>query len=92
MAQEEINSNSELQSIKTPISVPLIYANGVSVGLTLTDLHLSAQVNGKPACLLAIPFGTAKSLMKALELAIKDYETRTGQTVLDLDELSKKLP
>jgi hypothetical protein len=73
---------------KDPINLPLIYSNGASVGLTLTDIHITATVNGKPACILAIPLSTAKSLAASLQQAVRDYELKTNTTVFDLKELS----
>jgi len=84
--------SKEKQVIKVePFNVPLIYANGVTVGLSLTDINLTANVNGRPACLLVLPLPSAKSLLTALSQAIKDYETKTGTKILDLGELSSLL-
>lgn len=79
----------ENNAIKAPLNLPLIYSNGTSVGLTLTDIHITATVNGKPACLLAIPLSAAKSLADSLQQAIADYESKTKTTVLDLRQLSE---
>ena len=58
------------------------------IGLTLTDIQLTANVNGKPVCILVLPFPSAKSLMDALRLAIEDFEKRSNSKVLDLNTLS----
>jgi hypothetical protein len=92
MAQDELPIVSDIDKQRQqPINVPLIYTNGVTVSLTLTDLHLTAQVNGRPACVLAIPLPAAKSLMQSLSQAIDDYEKKTETYVMDLDELTSKL-
>ena len=80
---EEKKSQSVIQN-----NVPLYYANGVTVKLTLTDIHLYANVNGNSACILALPLPAAKSLMMAINEAIRDYELKTGIAVIDLQQLS----
>lgn len=72
------------------IGIPLIYGNVISVGLTLTDVHINISVNNKPAFLLAVPLPTAKSLGENLVSAIKEYESKTGTQVLSLEQLSGK--
>jgi hypothetical protein len=47
-----------------------------------------ATVYGRPACQLILPPSAAKSLLKALEEALKDYEARTGNELLNLEELA----
>ena len=74
--EQQFQEKSTNKNTLPSINIPLIYANGVVAGLTLTDIQLTANVNGKPVCILVLPFPSAKSLMDALRLAIEDFEKR----------------
>ena len=90
MAEEEKNINAPVANpvnFSPTINAPQFYANGIVVGLTLTDVFLNANVNGRPNCQLILPLSAAKSLMDNLKMAIDDYERKSNTTVLDLNTL-----
>jgi hypothetical protein len=89
--QENVEGFESQSSKPEPLNVQLLYANVVSVGLTLTDVHLTAAVNGRPAIILAIPLPTAKTLAIALQTALNQYQSVTKQEILDLPQLSALL-
>ena len=68
-------------------NIPLMYANGVVVGRTLTELQLTFTFNGAATNVVVIPFPVGKSTLESLGKAISDQEDKIGQTILDLKEL-----
>lgn len=89
MAEEDkspsIPTNNPL--FNPAINVPQVYANGIVVGLTLTDVFLNASINGRPNCQLIIPLSVAKSTIDNLKHAIDDFEKKSNTNVLDLNTL-----
>jgi len=88
--ENEVRYDNEKRE-KAIMNIPLFYSNGVVVAMSLTDLHLTANVNSKPVCVMVIPLPAAKSLVKSLNEAINDFESKTNTEVLDLSELSSLL-
>ena len=68
-----------------------IYFNGYTIAMTPTDVVLVLLSNNQAVITLNTPLTIAKTLSKVIDALIKDYETRTGQKVLTLDEISTSL-
>lgn len=77
--------------INIPVEMQLFYSNAVQVGYSNTEMQLTATINGRPICLLVVPFAVAKSLAKALDTAITNYERRSSTEILDLQQINEKL-
>lgn len=73
-----------------PTNIPLIFANGVVVGRTLTELQITLTMNGKAACLVVVPFPVGKTLSGAIENALEDHVKKSGQSIGDLKSLFDK--
>lgn len=71
-------------------NIPLVFANNIVIGRTLTELQITFSMNGRPATLIVIPFPVGKALIESLSKAIQDQETKTGQEILDLQTLFDK--
>lgn len=93
MSQDEQFKGNEPQQgqVSIPFNIPFIYTNAVSVGLSATDVQLTATINGRPSYFIAMPFSTAKSLVLALQRALNDYESKTGVEIQELNDLVNKL-
>ncbi|MBI5290401.1 MAG: hypothetical protein HY872_00805 [Chloroflexi bacterium] len=65
-----------------------LYFNGYTIAMTPTDIVLVLMFNNQPVATLNTSPTIAKTLGKVLDALIKDYETRTGQKVLTLDEIT----
>lgn len=80
----------EKTPVLEPTNISLLFANGSIVARSLTELQISFTMNGKPQCLIVVPFPVGKSLIESLTNAIGDQERKSGQAVLDLKELYTK--
>ena len=77
--------------INIPINLQLIYANGVIINMSQSDIQIAFSVNGRPVIATAMTLPVAKHLQKSLAVAISNYEKKTGVIIGDLVELSEKL-
>lgn len=72
-------------------SVPKIYTNSFSLGLTSSDLFLVLMVNGQPTHQLNMSLVTARSIINALEQALNDFEKKTGINIPDVRAVQELL-
>ena len=72
-------------------TIPRIYANAISLGLTPADLVLTLMWNGAPTANISIALPVAKSFADDLAGAVRDYESATGTTVQTLKTLTEGL-
>ena len=86
---------NELQNqIQVALELPpesKFYVNGFTIAMTPTDVVIVLLQNNKPIALLNTPPIIAKALTASLDGLVKDYETKTGQRVLTLDEINSAL-
>ena len=85
MEMEEKNKN------KIPENVPIYFSNNVYVGLTLSEMVISFSLGGVLSQIVYISLPVAKTLRDLIDSSIKDYEQKSGQTVLSLEELVNKV-
>ena len=71
--------------------VQKIYANGLGVNATATDISVVLLDNTNPVGILTLAYSTAKSLIIDVSTAIKTFEDRTGEKVKDINTLAAKL-
>ena len=74
--------------INIPVQMQLIYINGGNIALTPTDIQITGTMNGRPQALIVMPFSTAKGIVDAMTRAIREYEEKTGNKVLDTNQLA----
>ncbi len=97
MAEEDKNAlgadlkQPQIREINMALSTPVNYTNAVLVSVSVTEIQLTTTINGRPTQTIAMPFPTAKSLILAIEHAIKDYEGKTGTKISELNDLGKLL-
>ncbi len=90
MTTEEEKRPLEAKSprqIDIPVPINVLYINGATVGLSPTEIQITASLNGRPAVQLFIPFPAAKSIALAIQDAVRDHESRSGTKVLELREM-----
>ncbi|PCJ55360.1 MAG: hypothetical protein COA73_13645 [Candidatus Hydrogenedentota bacterium] len=68
-----------------------LYANGVMVGHTASDIAIILQRNGINDAVLNISFTTAKSLVGELQKAIKRIEEKTGHEIMTIQYIKEKM-
>jgi hypothetical protein len=80
-----------LESMVASPLVPKIYANGIFVANTMSDITI-ALFQGRTGCgIVTMSFPTAKMLLSNLEACIKNYEKTTDQEVPDIQTLLDKV-
>ena len=67
--------------------IPKFYANGMAITATPTDMTLIFLDNMAPGVAITIAYATAKSLVHDVELAIRNFEEKTGEKVRGINEL-----
>jgi hypothetical protein len=72
--------------INTNVPMAFTYANGVSIGMSPTDVQMNFSMNNRPTHMVVMPLLIAKALSKALVVALEDYEKRTHTTIPDINE------
>ncbi len=70
-------------------SIPKIYANGFSLGLTNADAQLVLILFGRPIAVLSFSYTLAKTLSEKLSILVKEWENRTGSTLQTTDMIDK---
>ncbi len=91
MEQPEKKEPIRINPIFPIQNVQKIYANGFSIGLTLSDLNIITTINGQPTHQLMMSLISAKALMKNLKTAVEDFEKMTSSTVPDIDQVKEAL-
>lgn len=79
------------QQIAINLSIPATYANGITLGLTLSDVVLTLSVNGKPTQHINMSLTTAKTLLENLSFLISDYESKSKTKLLNMQDVEKFL-
>ena len=69
-----------------------IYVAGFQIQPTATEIRVYVHNNHPlPSSEIILPYSTAKSLVKALEESISDFEAVVGSEVQELQEIGPKL-
>ena len=80
-----------LKIARSDPSIPRIYANGFTVGLTNADVAIVLQLSGQPVALLNISFTLAKTLAQKVGGVVSTFEEAIQQPLVTTDEVSKAL-
>jgi hypothetical protein len=64
-----------------------IYFNGYQIAIAPTDIVVVLMLNGKPIKMLNASHVTAKTLLVGLDSVLKEFEKRSGQPILTIDEV-----
>jgi len=83
--QAQLQAGSDLPSDRK------FYFNGYTIAMTPTDIEIVLQLNNKPVATLNTSLTIAKMLAIVIDGFVKDYESKTGQRILTLDELKASL-
>jgi hypothetical protein len=70
-------------------SIPKIYANGFSLGLTNADAQLVLMLFGRPITVLSLSYTLTKTLSEKLTSLVNDWEKKTGHVIETTDSIEK---
>lgn len=70
-------------------SIPKVYANGFSLGLTNADTQLVLKLFGRPILVLSISYTLAKTLSEKLKLLVEQWESKTGHPLQTTESIDK---
>ena len=70
-------------------SVPKVYANGFSLGLTNADVQIVLKLFGRPIAVLSISYTLAKTMADKFSQLVKDWEARTGEKLQTTEMIDK---
>ncbi len=68
-------------------SVPKIYANGFSLGLTNADTQMVLMLFGRPIAVLSFSYTLAKTLSQKLATLVTEWEKKTGHPLQTTDTI-----
>lgn len=77
------------QILKDP-SVIKIYVNGLTVGMSLSDVFMVVNSGPMPSAVIQMSFTTAKTMMQSLTQLITGFEENTGQPLLTMEDIKNK--
>jgi hypothetical protein len=66
-----------------------LYANGFTVGPTMSDMYMIGVLNNSPSFVVNMSFNTAKTLHKALTKLISDFEKTTKEEIKGINEIQE---
>jgi hypothetical protein len=70
-------------------SIPKIYSNGFSLGLTNADAQLVLMLFGRPIAVLSFSYTLTKTLSEKLAKLVNDWEKKTGHVIETTDSIEK---
>lgn len=91
MADEVKPDVGALQITHQTVTYPDVYFNGVEIGLSLSDISVTAMMDGQRQCRLHMSFTTAKTLAQDLSNAIAEFERLTNHSIMTMSEVQQGL-
>jgi hypothetical protein len=86
----DITQPIDVSDILQDDSVVKLYVNGLTVGLSLSDVFVVVNNGPKPVAILQMSLTTAKTMMVSLTGMIEDFEQKTEQPLLTMQEINEK--
>ena len=83
----ELAAQEKLLAAVASGDVPVLYANGFSVGLTNADVIIVLTLNGRPAEVLNLSYTLAKTLHLKLANVVDDFEKAARRDLLTTDDV-----
>lgn len=91
MADETQSDTVTQKADNSPVVLPRLYFNGFEVGLSLSDLYITLMTNGNQHSQLLMSFSTAKTLLAHLKVAVDQFERKTNQPILAMEDVKQAL-
>ncbi len=85
------DSMEALQPVTLPTNLPLLYFNGIAVGVGSVDLSVILNHNQTPLTELKMTYAIAKNLSESLAMAVANYEKFSGQKVVGAKEMTDSI-
>lgn len=89
MDSERDDPNKHMLEIIKSGELNSIYFNEFGIGVSKNDILILLRRNGKSEAVVNASHITAKSLMSALDEALREFEAKTNQKILTSDEIEK---
>ncbi|MFH1114471.1 MAG: hypothetical protein V1792_11165 [Pseudomonadota bacterium] len=86
---ESVQQIDLIDLLKDP-NVAKLYINGLTVGLSLSDVFMVVNSGPMPVAVVQMSFTTAKTMMQTLSQLINDFEKQTEQPLLTMHEINQK--
>jgi hypothetical protein len=83
--------NKLIESSVGSNDLPKMYCNGFTVAIGNADILLVLQNNQQPVAVLNMSFTIAKTLVQKLNGLVGMIETKSGNTIMTTDDLSRFL-
>lgn len=91
MADETQLDTATEKADNFPVVLPMVYFNGFEVGISLSDLYVTLMTNGHQHSQLFMSFGTAKTLLVHLKRTVDEFERRTNQPIMAMEDVKQAL-
>jgi len=87
MSQEIKNIPADWEKIENNKDLPIIYGNGIVLGISPTEFKLLFKTGKKDSALVYVPLSIAKSFHESLGAALALYESKTKKEIPTISEL-----
>ena len=91
MPEQESIDQMQLQAASELPLDKRFYFNGFTIAISPIDCAIVLQYNNQPIALLSTSHTIVKTLVAQLNGLISDFEQKTGQGILKLDEIQDLL-
>ncbi|MFH0824026.1 MAG: hypothetical protein V2B18_14850 [Pseudomonadota bacterium] len=81
---------TETMRVMQDPNVVKLYVNGLTVGISLSDVFMIVKSGPTPSAVIQMSFTTAKTMMLHLTDLITRFEKDTGQTLLTMEDVKEK--
>lgn len=71
--------------------IPSFFSNGFQVGFTMSDAHLIFKAHNEPQFIVNLGLPALKSLYVNIAQLLATYEKVTGEKIISMEELNKKV-
>ncbi|TBO35943.1 hypothetical protein [Pedobacter kyonggii] len=71
--------------------IPSFFANGFQAGFTMSDAHLIFKAHNEPQFIVNLGLPALKSLYSNIAQLLSTYEKVTGEKIVSMEELNKKV-
>jgi hypothetical protein len=86
-------TSTPAQQVRAMLAAPIprIFANGIGIQATATDVSLVLLLHDNPAGIVTVAYPVAKAIVVELSKVLNIFETKTGEKIKDINELAALL-
>ncbi len=87
---EDTSQPIDLLDVLRDPSVTKLYVNGLTLGISLSDVFMIVNSGPVPVAVIQMSLTTAKTMMVSLVETIRNFEEQTGQPLLTMQDINER--